>query len=567
MSSTYESLPPRVVGELTGNLRIKLHKVEGVAKSPLTVPGTCIRFEWWGQHGGFVYMTAPWKPGMPEEEAVFPLRAGKESLVEYLKDMQTLKIEVLDADKRPIGTTILPVGEIATSNMDFRGSLPVKEARGVNKRQIGEIILSTMFEFKDTTTSSRINTTTTTASVPKGSKSGLPPQPTLADKSPARMEKGTKAAKVAAAKMPEVSSFQRNEALVLTDNSNQYAPWPETPGKATDVAHRLGSATVGFAVEKSGKTGNKMGKTKAAVGSVAVSETIISHENTSRAPLVQKRASVLRSMNKKNATAVENELPQIESEAGLAVAEEEEVVSIEVMPKPPSSEELAMRMLLQQAEGLLQEVQTVRGYVQTDRTALESPVKPMVSSSSSSSSSSSNVHAPVISAGPLGYLPMVFGGTPGAQLLPLPIPPETTRHSSSTGNGVFIGEENPIGSSSSSSASSSSASASSGGGGRSADYVGGSHGRSSHGVFGGLNSGLFNGGSSSGSSSSAGAHYGGYRYGQGSRGGGTGTGTDGGYIRLNSHIDDSSTLTQLDWLLRGLPEAYEDGGYARKSVG
>jgi hypothetical protein len=41
-----------------------------------------------------------------------------------------------------------------------------------------------------------------------------------------------------------------------------------------------------------------------------------------------------------------------------------------------------------------------------------------------------------------------------------------------------------------------------------------------------------------------------------------GTGQGGGFgafgITMNNKIDSNSTLTQLDWLIRGLPEAYDD---------
>jgi hypothetical protein len=228
-ATVYESLPPRVVGEPTGTLRIKLHKVEGAA--PLSTPGTSIRFEWWGQHGGAVSLPAPWKAGMAEEEAVFPLRAGRASVAEYLKDMNLLTIDVVDANARTVGTAVLPVGDIAASGTSFRGPLAVKESKGVNRRQIGEVVLSVALDFTAETGAvvgpgagagaSAPPSSSSSSSAAAGGGTGKA-RPTLVDQSPARVDKSAKAAAAsAAAGGPTLSSFQRHEALVLTDNADQ----------------------------------------------------------------------------------------------------------------------------------------------------------------------------------------------------------------------------------------------------------------------------------------------------------------------------------------------------------
>ena len=191
----------------------------------------------------------------------------------------------------------------------------------------------------------------------------------------------------------ELTSFQRNEALVLTDNSDKYAEWPNvSASKRHDILHKISSTAIGSQVKKS-------------VGKVAVQPTP-EIQSTSRAPLVQQRAAVLRNSriitestststsaaallfspveapsNERNPSGIipgntipindfkrlsvsERERSQTGSHTGSYTGLQAETLAEnnKFSQQQVQDNNSAMTLLLQQAEGLLMQVNTVRGY-------------------------------------------------------------------------------------------------------------------------------------------------------------------------------------------------------------
>ena len=189
----------------------------------------------------------------------------------------------------------------------------------------------------------------------------------------------------------ELTSFQRNEALVLTDNSDKYAEWPNvSASKRHDILHKISSTAIGSQVKKS-------------VGKVAVQPTP-EIQSTSRAPLVQQRAAVLRNSriitesvststsaaallfspveapsNERNPSGIipgntipindfkrlsGTERPHTGSRSGSHTGPQAETLAENnrFSQQQVQDNNSAMTLLLQQAEGLLMQVNTVRGY-------------------------------------------------------------------------------------------------------------------------------------------------------------------------------------------------------------
>ena len=156
----------------------------------------------------------------------------------------------------------------------------------------------------------------------------------------------------------ELTAFQRNEALVLTDNSDTYAQWPKVTPKKHDVEHKMGSASVGK---------------RAPVATV-----VAQPHPASRAPLVQQRAAVLRSSRaSRDTTTTATAAATVKSQSPLrnksdvtnspqpsSTATNREEGQISRGHQQPPKESLAMTSLLQQAEELLSQVNSVRGYRQ-----------------------------------------------------------------------------------------------------------------------------------------------------------------------------------------------------------
>ena len=190
----------------------------------------------------------------------------------------------------------------------------------------------------------------------------------------------------------ELTSFQRNEALVLTDNSDKYAEWPNvSASKRHDILHKISNTAIGSQVKKS-------------VGKGAVQPTP-EIQSTSRAPLVQQRAAVLRNSriitesvststsaaallfspvegpnNERNPSGIlpgntiindfkrlsvsERERSQTGSRSGSHTGPHTETLAENnnFSQQQVQDNNSAMTLLLQQAEGLLMQVNTVRGY-------------------------------------------------------------------------------------------------------------------------------------------------------------------------------------------------------------
>lgn len=146
----------------------------------------------------------------------------------------------------------------------------------------------------------------------------------------------------------ELATFQRNEALVLTDNSDKFAEWPTvTIDKKNEVVHKIGNSITSNFIKKT----SSLNATAKALP-------------TSRAPLVQQRAAILRNNSRisKDTTTVATSLPIMDVVLTAKVgAVNEDPIDIEkIAIAAPSNESTAMMVLLQQAEGLLTEVNAVR---------------------------------------------------------------------------------------------------------------------------------------------------------------------------------------------------------------
>ena len=102
-----------VVGKVLGNLSVSLRKV--TLKDGTSPVNYTVRWEWWGQRGSIVSLSAPWKSGSLENEAVFPLRA-KQGMKEYLADMKEMKLELLNDKKQRVAKAAFPLRKIVDND-------------------------------------------------------------------------------------------------------------------------------------------------------------------------------------------------------------------------------------------------------------------------------------------------------------------------------------------------------------------------------------------------------------------------------------------------------------------
>jgi hypothetical protein len=147
---------------------------------------------------------------MPEDEAVFPLRAVQGVVEEYLLDMGELTLEVLDKAGKPVGTARVPLERLVNAGLQLDDKIVVFSSKNP-KKVLGELSLAVEGRFDQTS--------------PLDEPLRRPPLGQ--DTTPQRAEKVPVAAQ---ANNFGVSSFQRNEALTLTDFSNRFADWPTGGG-------------------------------------------------------------------------------------------------------------------------------------------------------------------------------------------------------------------------------------------------------------------------------------------------------------------------------------------------
>lgn len=146
----------------------------------------------------------------------------------------------------------------------------------------------------------------------------------------------------------ELTTFQRNEALVLTDNSDKFAEWPKvTKERKHEVIHKIRDIKI----------------TERAKKSTALTTDPVTRQ-TSRAPLVQQRVAILRnstSSSTAKATAAA-QIPLLESTNNdfSNINDEAHFERRKCLERESSNDNVAMMALLQQAEGLLSEVNAVR---------------------------------------------------------------------------------------------------------------------------------------------------------------------------------------------------------------
>ena len=202
MATTFESLPPLVLGAHCGKLFIKPKKLS--LKDGTFPVNYTMRFEWWGQKGAPISLACPWKSGMPEPEAVFPILAEASVLEEYLRDMSELVIEIVDKGGKVVGKGTLSLVRLVEGGLqDPQLRLTVysiKASTNSSKKTLGELQLSIIAAF-DRSPLEEGFSPPPTAQPP----TGLAPLPS--DATPQRAERVPQAAE------PNfgVTSFQRNE--------------------------------------------------------------------------------------------------------------------------------------------------------------------------------------------------------------------------------------------------------------------------------------------------------------------------------------------------------------------
>jgi hypothetical protein len=121
---------------------------------------------------------------------------------EYLKDMKTLVIDVVDAKRKPIGRGNMNLEDaVEMNNLGFEGGVALKGLgkKGKQNNAIGEIFLKLSCVFLG---------------------EGGPTTGGAGSRSGARARKSAM-----------LSSFQKNEMLAGSDFSDTYAAWPASPGE------------------------------------------------------------------------------------------------------------------------------------------------------------------------------------------------------------------------------------------------------------------------------------------------------------------------------------------------
>ena len=339
-STIYESLPPSVAGAVTGKLSVRVKRLS--LRDGTFAVGYSVRFEWWGQKGAAVQMACPWKSGMAETEALFPIRAEAAVLDDYLHDMQGLLLEVLDKSGKVVGKGTMDLSSLVGGGLHAAQlSVSLNSTKAGSKKTLGELQMSA------TTTWDR-------SPLEEGYLA-----PAQNDATPQRAER----LPVAAEPNFGVSSFQRNEALTITDFSNRFSDWP-TGG--------VGAVAAGVATSTSANNYSNNGNS-----------TSINNKATTRAPLAHAAAKKKVDRAEKAAEKSEPNQPQTtraskEYDPAPYSAEGENIAPTNVlcpdsMHAAATKVDTTVRAILQKAEGLLNLVKAT---------------KPSGSSSSSSSSSS-----------------------------------------------------------------------------------------------------------------------------------------------------------------------------------
>jgi hypothetical protein len=86
---------------------------------------------------------------MPEDEAVFPLRAVQGVVEEYLLDMGELNLEVLDKAGKPVGIARVPLEHLVSAGLQLDEKLVVFSSKNP-KKVLGELSLSVEGRFEQT---------------------------------------------------------------------------------------------------------------------------------------------------------------------------------------------------------------------------------------------------------------------------------------------------------------------------------------------------------------------------------------------------------------------------------
>ena len=220
-STIFESLPPQVIGRVLGQLSIRARHIK--LYDGTTPVNYNIRFAWWGQRGGSAQLSVPWKTGMLAEEAVYPLRSDKNSISQYLIDTGSLEIEIFDGRGIKAGRASLPLAQLLVdSNIDQelvitdskRNPLGILNV-GVTTAFGGERVLKP--EIIELEKNSTLFPTST------GSNQNTP------ERLGAHTTSSARTAAVSSQPILAMNSFQMNEARVFTDDSGRYAEWPADP--------------------------------------------------------------------------------------------------------------------------------------------------------------------------------------------------------------------------------------------------------------------------------------------------------------------------------------------------
>ena len=221
-----EALPPQIVGPDTGVLLFKILSCKLTdGAQPV---GSKIKFEWWGSRNSPAILSIPWKGGVEGNEAKFPLRSDKTALKDYMDDMAELKLDLIDSKNKCFGKATFSLSKFARAGLeDFSGDgievFKPQAPGATNKRLIGHLKLAVSAKFFESS-----------PAVVSADKSVLLPAKELT-RSPIRgggamNSRGGRiiSSEAISNRMPAfLGSFQKNEALVFTDNSDKYAEWPE----------------------------------------------------------------------------------------------------------------------------------------------------------------------------------------------------------------------------------------------------------------------------------------------------------------------------------------------------
>ena len=176
-----------------------------------------VRWEWWGHQGVTVNLNVPWKAGSVPEEAVFPLRASLKSVHEYLRDMKEMKMELLNAKRQRVGRSILPLKKIVEGGSKATETIKILGVGKASKQTVGEMTLNVSTAYEGGKADVNDESFTDETMVPPTVSGGTPERLDLAKTSTHSSGKSNSAV---------VSSFQMNEAKAFTDSSGKLSEWP-----------------------------------------------------------------------------------------------------------------------------------------------------------------------------------------------------------------------------------------------------------------------------------------------------------------------------------------------------